>query len=427
MSDYQIELWEPMGSVIAQVPTASGKTLTMSVDEGETFAFSISGNNPVAPLIRDMITDVVVYRENEKIFRGRIVQSTDSMDGATNTISVSCVDYKSLLKRRFIYTPNSGTIDLELAAWNLINYTQTRGAEALHSLGITRGANQTHGRVMPVKWEVGSTIKDTIDTLAKTVSAEQVMDNFEWHIDPELVYRHYVPGRGREVPIFSCDFGGSVLSFDTGFDPNGYANLFRVQGAGSLLQWYGTPDIGRWPGSMFEEFINDSNLTTIGQVDASAFWNATFRGQLDKLRTYNLEISASRWGGPSQLWVGDYVFLELRQGRINVNTSDYRVLNMHLEIDDNGQEHLGIEVGYVPTATYRDFARMNSFMLYTRRQILAQRATWFKSQTQSLQNQLTHQERTRGRKSYPANAARKRLADFKVVYSKWQTDQTQRG
>lgn len=423
--DYSIELVEPLGNVIAQVPTAKNRRLTLSTEEGDTFSFSVSGKNPVAKFLRDMITDVNVYCDNIKIFRGRIVQTTDQVDGTADTVNVSCVDYKTLLKRRYFYVPNKGTVDTEEHAWQAINYTQTRATDT--GLGITRGENQATNHIRTATWEVGGSVRDFIDGLAKTASAEDARDYFEWHIDPELVFRCNVPGRGREVPVFTADYGGTVLSFDTGFDPNSYANIFRVQGGGSVLTWLTTQDYGRWPGSAFEEFINDSTISSINQSDAAAFWAMTHHGQLDKLRTYNLEISSARWGGPSQLWIGDFVYLDLKSGRVNVNTSDFRVLNMHLEIDDAGMEHIAIEVGFTPTATYRDFNRMSSFMLHHRRQVLAQRATWFKRTTQGLQSELAKQERARGRKSYPANAARRRLNDFKVVYSKWQKDQTQRG
>lgn len=426
MADYGLEVWKPMGPVIAAISGHTGLSYDGSVDEGETISFSLDGNTPGAEHIREMITDIVLYRENQKIFRGRVVSATDEVDAISHTITVNCVDYKSLLKRRHVYstTPNGTSLDLEELAWKLIDYSQTRGTD--WSLGITRGSSQAVGVTSSSTWDYLSNIKENIDSLAKSNTAEQATNYFEWTIDPELRFKAHRPTRGRQSPQFDASLGGTVLSFGTTFDPNSYSNYFFVSGSSGAWTAKYSLDIGKYPGGVFEEVVNDSALTSVDATDAAAFWLITFHGQLELLKSYALEIASERWGGPTELWVGDYVNLNLNSGRLKVNSSQFRVLNLHLEVDEAGQEHLAVEVGYAPAFTYRDFSRMSAQMRAHRMQVLNNRARWYDQQYHKMLNEAMRLKPRRGGKAsaaYKAAYARFRaLADKRNTFyhqDKW--------
>lgn len=412
MADIDIELHWPLGSIITPVTEFSNAQLTTSVDEGDTFSFSIDGNNPASRHIRDLITDVILYRDGQKLFRGRIVSSLDTMDAASHSVAVSAVDYKSLLKRRQLTSALTVSGDLESVAWGAINFTQTYDANGTFNLGIVRPANQSIGVTGGFAYDQDETVKDFIDRVAKTNTAEGAGDYFEWTIDANLQFRVFRPSRGRQQPQFLCDYGGSVLSIGTSFDPNSYSNHFVVRGAGTISTIQGSTDLGRWPGAAFQTVYNDSAFSTVAQTDAKAFWLMTFSGQLNLMRSYNLELSADRWGGPRSLWIGDAVTLSIVSGRVNVNSDQYRVLNLHYEIAESGQEKIAIEVGYATSSTYRDFNRMSSYMLAQRRSILAARANWYNSLITKLTNEWRVQVGKAGANSNAARAAKKRLDDL---------------
>ena len=283
-ASWNVELVAPLGGTITNLPGAKGLQLTASASEGSTFSFTINGFDPKAKLIHAMFTDIVVYREGRKMFRGRCVQATVSGDAANCSMSVSAVDYKALLKRRFVIVGGTNTGDLETISWNLIDAIQNRAAGC--SLGITRGVNQTTGiTVTNFQREQGAVISDLIDSLGQTNSAVNASGAFEWDIDPDLVFKVYQPTRGKRTPTFVADFGGSVLSYDEQFDPNGYGNTFFVQGAGAYLTTVRTDDARRpIPGGIFEEYYQDGSLATTAQVDNKAFWLATYNGQLELTR-----------------------------------------------------------------------------------------------------------------------------------------------
>ncbi len=419
MAQWSVEIWQPLGGVITNLPDAQAKTLTYSLTDGHTFSFSMNGRNEKAKFLRPMIADVVVWREGVKIFRGRIIQANQSGDAAGCTINVSAVDYKALLKRRVFTQTGTYTGDLETCAWTAINTTQAVRTGA--NLGITRGVNQATGiTATKYAYELGQTVKDFIDGLAATNSAVDQADSFEWDIDPELVFKVYKPTRGKRTPTFLADFGGSVLSYDQTFDPNDYANVFMVQGNGSYSSTAITEEGRRPPaGAMFEEFVNDGQLTTPALVDSRVFWMATYNGQLELTKTYNLELSNGRWNGPRDCWLGDYVKLNIVDGVLNVQTDLMRVRDMHLSVDNAGYEAVGIAVGFSVPSLYKDINRMNAFMRSTRQDILARRANWYNITNRSLYNEYLKAAKKHGAKSYEANAAKKRWQDFYKQADSW--------
>lgn len=378
MATWNVELWQPLGGCITNLPMAKSLQITQSTTEGATVSFTMNGLDPKAALIQEMFTDIVVYRDSKKLFRGRCLQATPNGDATGCTVTVSAVDYKSLLKRRFVRDAGKNTGELESIAWALINAVQTRDAGG--DLGITRGVNQDTGvSVTGFQREAGSAIADLIDTLAHQNSVMNANDAFEWDIDPDLVFKVYRPTRGKRTPTFVADFGGSVLSYDQQFDPSGYANVFYVQGAGAYQATVYTDDSRRpIPGGLFEEYVSEGDLTTAALVDARAFWLATFNGQIELTKTYNLELSNAKWLGPESCWAGDFVHLDIQHGPLNVQTDQMRVKDIHISVEDSGYEHIAIGVGYSVASSYRDFNRMNSFMLSTRRDILKARALWYK-------------------------------------------------
>lgn len=413
-----VELWQPLGGVIANLPEAQQKTLSLSTEDGDTFTFTLSGFDPKAKLIQEMFTDVVVYIDDKKVYRGRVVSAPQTGDATNATLTVSTVDYKSLLKRRFFIAPNIYTGDIENRSWNAINVAQLRAGG---NLGITQGVNQTTGIVVTnFGVEAGTSVKDFIDTLSQTNSAMNDSNAFEWNIDPDLVFKVYQPTRGKRTPTFVCDFGGAVLSYDTSFDPSGYANQFYVQGNGPYSSAVTTDDARPpIPGGVFEEWVNDSALTTAALVDARAFWLATYNGQIELTKSYNLEISKARWHGPASVWIGDYVKLDIQHGTVDVQTEEMRVKNMHISEDEGGGEDVAIEVGYSVPSSYRDFNRLSNFMLKTRRDVLTQRAKWYKTISDSLYKEYTSQVKKTGAKSYEAKASLKRYNDWRAQYTNY--------
>lgn len=409
---WSVVLVQPVSNAIQyELTTAKSLSLTMSAGEGASFSFSLDGNDPGAKHIFEMFTDVIVYRNSEKVYRGRIVSAPQSGDSTNCSISVSTVDYKSMLKRKFITSATSASGTAESIAWSFINTAQNRSNG---NWAITRGVNQvTATSFTTYSVTAGTSVADAIDTLSQTNSAVNGANAFEWDIDPELVFRVYSPTRGRRQAAFTADFGGSVLSYDSSFDPNGYANAIYVQGSTTYIAGAVT-DEGRQPppGGLFELYVNDTNLTTTSLVDQRAFWLGTFNGNLALSKTYNCELSNAFWNGPDDCWIGDFVNLDIRHGNLNVQRSDVRVKDMAINVDVNGYEGVAIGVGWSAPARWDELNRMSNQMLVLRRDLLHQRSMWYLRTRDALYQEYLRELAINGEGAYETNASKQRLDDF---------------
>ncbi len=409
---WSVVLVQPVSNATQyELTYAKDLSLTMSAAEGASFSFSLDGNDPGAKYIFEMFTDVVVYRNNVKVYRGRIVSAPQSGDSTNCSISVSSVDYKSMLKRKFVTAATSASGTAESIAWSLINTAQGR---TNGNWAITRGVNQvTATSYTTFAIAAGTSVADAIDTLSQTNNAVNGANAFEWDIDPELVFRVYTPTRGRRQAAFTADFGGSVLSYDSSFDPNGYANAIYVQGNTSYIAGAIT-DEGRQPppGGLFEQYVTDTALTTTALTDQRAFWMGTFNGNLALSKTYNCELSNAYWNGPNDCWIGDFVNLDIRHGNLNVQRSDVRVKDMAINVDVNGYEGVAIGVGWSSPAKWDEFNRFSNQMLILRRDLLHQRSMWYLRTRDALYQEWLVELAQSGQGSYEENASKTRLEEF---------------
>lgn len=321
----------------SDLPRAFNKNLQLRLNSPHEFSFTLNGNDPDAALITELSSDIVIKRDGEKLFRGRIGPSDDTLTEKGHQVNFRAWDYRELLKRRILFDGDSAldyaevtAREQEAIAWEMIANTQAR---TNGDLGITRGGSQTTGVTRNRLYEAGSSIGELIQQLS------EVDDGFLWEIDPDLVYRVRYPAEGTLIN-YTLDYGGNVATITRNVEASDYANVVRVtggapEGGGSAptpvtnvgpLVELGIEQAGRW-----EKQIGDQSWVTQEAVDERAA--SLIEGDQIILPTYVASLVPDVWGGPDSLWLGDIVTLIVKAGRLNVDT-EIRLIEMSINFDN---------------------------------------------------------------------------------------------
>jgi hypothetical protein len=163
----------------AQVLTSFDSwTLDRNLDDGCTLSFSLMGNSLSGVLIKELETDVWLYRDGvlEQRFRVLEVDQTWDADGR-NTKQVVSVCYRRLLGSRHLQTNLSfvGVSQGDIV-WDLIQHTQAQTNGNLGVSLVSAGPTVLRDR----EYQAGQNILEAIVDLSK---AE---DGIAWEIDENL-------------------------------------------------------------------------------------------------------------------------------------------------------------------------------------------------------------------------------------------------
>jgi hypothetical protein len=340
-------------SQLSDLPAARSRHVEVSLFDPGSASFSINGYHPDAALIQELGTDVRVERNGTAVLRGRIGAPSDDIDENGHTVSVGVVDYREMLKSKILYAnlDLGSPTDVEFAVWHQIDIAQTR---TNGTLGITRlGTNS--GVTLPTQTGVvlaGASLFDVAEQF-------RVANGVEWDVDPTLVYQVFPAGRGS-AKNWLLDLGGSVKKASRTVDVGNFANAIRVTGSTSGFTGTaqtadvnaGLATIGRW-----EKQEGNLDYTSTAQAQAAA--NSWVSTDAQVIPGYDLTLFQGVWGGPTDLWVGDRVPVEIISGRLNVSTT-LRVLKMSIDIDEQGGETVVATLGNLSTrdAFYKANAKL---------------------------------------------------------------------
>lgn len=364
MAEWSFVLAERDGTPIGALEARSRK-LTWKLNDDAEADVTISGDDPISSEVVELATDVLAYRDEDLLFRGRIVSAEDTVDEDRHDVKLTAMSYLWLLGRRTVWPTSTLTyaaVDQASIAADLIADTQALTAG---DLGIDTTVTAT-GTVRDRTYEVGKNIREALLELAA------VQGGFDLDIDPALDLRIYFPTRGSLREDFAVVYlrplddedqpsdagGGNVARLGRTVSADGYANARRMSGADgvtpSALEVAGLAGRieGRW-----EEQEGRTDLET-----ATAVANAN-AGQLERsstlLPSYSVVLRSSTdddlgagWT-PDALWIGDQCRLRLLSGyRLDVDTSALRVSELALDISDDGVEVPALTFGAPPPKDY---------------------------------------------------------------------------
>ncbi len=306
-------LCEPAPSTVEfrELASAYGRVLTLRIDAPSTAQFSLNGRSDEAAQIADLATDLVVYRDGVKVFRGRIAVAADDVNATSHTTQFTATDYRGMCAYRKIgATGRTFTaVDQGQIAWTLISDSQ---AMTSGNWGIVDGIGQVSGTIRDRTYDPGKPLLEAITELG------DVEGGFDWEISPDLSLDRWYPQRGVSNGVV-LDYGGRVTGFSRLLSPGDFANFVIATGSQetspvtAAAAGLATDVRGRWEYSQaFTSIIEQSTLQ--GKVN----W---LRDQAGELRPeIRVTLTVGRWGGLSDIGLGDTVKMGLRSGRLNTET-----------------------------------------------------------------------------------------------------------
>lgn len=359
---------QPIGGVTGEVLQAQSKTITLRTepDQNHEVSFDADGASEAIAGITELETDLIVMYGSQILFCGRVAPAQDTLTASAHRTVITALDYREVLRRRLVFGDPGDQlswtgIDQAVIAWNLIQSTQARPGG---NLGIARGAGQATG--IPRTWNAtaGDYIGDDITALA------QLDNGFEWQINPygladlrlDVFYPQQgnmggsvsnQPGGGPAAPVTGgsgvvLQWGdGRVSSITRNVDPSAFADAVYVTGDTTFAltpQHLEAADIatrpeGRW----------DSVIGTADNIQFILNEHAVFLLAQAQVLTpsYTITFYPGTWGGPSDIWLGDTVTLQIDSGRLEVSAA-LRVVEMAFAISADNTETLTLTIGAIP-------------------------------------------------------------------------------
>jgi len=319
------------GAPLGELQAAKSKRITWRRDAPADASWSMFGTDPGVADVQELLSDLLVYRDTDLVFRGRVGATTDDLDGTEHSLQVAAVDYRGLLDRRTVHGTLTFTADSKSSiGWDLIAHTQ---ALTGGNLGITRGVGDlagTHDREYPDRKKIGEAITE----LGRSENG------FEWEISPQL--RFNVWAQRGVVRDFVAEYGNTVTRLNRVVDPAEYANVVRSSGADTTTPHNAvSTDIAVRPEGRFETVVGDQDLTVQASVNELAAADLAVAQVIQP--SYKVTLIPDIWH-PELVWVGDTAHIVVRSGRLNVDTVD-RVEEITVTIGDDGSETVDLTFG----------------------------------------------------------------------------------
>lgn len=349
---------QPLGGVTLALTDARQKNVSFRVaaDQFHEASFTISGLSPQASAFQELISDLQVIRNGEILFVGRIVPTSDSLDGTRHDVQVTALDYREVLRRRMLIDGDIlsyNNTEQALIAWTLISQTQGRAGG---DLGIVRGHGQSTGTNRTQLYSLGDMVGDQISQMGLLASG------YDWDITPygssDLRLDIWSPYRGMNRSVI-LEYGGTlVATVGRTVDPTTYANADYLTGQtadGIALTTYiedsglATSAAGRWDRAV------GTDIHVLETLQSKAAWFLADGETV--VPTYQIALTPGAWGGTQHIWLGDLVTVRINSGRLRVN-DQLRVTQIDIAIGDDGDERVTLSVGRIPPNVNRLTARM---------------------------------------------------------------------
>ena len=270
--------------------------------------------------IGDFNTDLFVSRDGQRLHRGVIVPS-DTVDGDGHTTTLASYDYRWRLGSRTILdTLDFDQVDQETIGWGVIDHLQ---AQVGGNLGIVRNPARDVSKLRDRTYEPGDNAAQRLDELGR------VRDSHDWEIGPDLVFRTWPNGRGRQG-VTTLILGGNVDRAERQADVGTFANAVRVTGDDTTVPAVAlADDLASTSRLRWDTNISASSTTRQSSVDSHAAGQVIQRSKV--AAGWKVTLS-SGWWAPERLWLGDTIRLIVRSGRLDVDTT-VRVVEVSVDVD----------------------------------------------------------------------------------------------
>lgn len=323
----------------------SGRRVTWRLDAAADAGFTMRGTSPHAGAITEMVTDLHVYLDGTKVYRGRVGPTSDQLSSQGHAFTVSTADYRAWLERQKLDAGDQvawvATDQMQIA-WELVEEVQAHTGAAA---GITEGLGPVSGVLRDRTYEHGQFVGLLIGDLGR------VINGFEWEVDELLRLNRWYPQRGGNGGVV-LDYGGAVASLDRQVNPADYYTAARVSGDSALVaEERVDPDIATRPEGRWDRQFGEPSITLQDTLSERADWLIGVGPVLSP--AYVVTLRPDFWRGPEHFGVGDTVQLVIDSPpRLDVNTL-VRVFEITVALNRNGRATVQVVLG----APRPDFGR----------------------------------------------------------------------
>lgn len=352
MTDWAFVIAGTDGTEIVDVPKATGRTLAFDVDGPHSARWTTRGDDPAALATLELATDLIIYRDGQRFFRGRVGASRDVLTESTHMVEWSAVSYRGVLDRRITWwdtamspmvLPWFPTDDVANVAWQLVNLYQRADIDG-GDMGITNAATPTG---------VTATFASLPQTIPSALAKlSDYTGGFDWDISADLEFQLWHPGRGTTQPFWAAVWGDTITALTRTVDPALFATDVIASGAdhGPNPGDPGPPAVRlgvtpHGPPGRIETYLSFPDATTTDTLTAAA------QANLDRSSTitpsYEATIRAAEWT-PEEAWIGDIVRLVIHSGRLHVDTTA-RIVKVDWRLGDTGADEIKLTFDRKPS------------------------------------------------------------------------------
>jgi hypothetical protein len=333
-----------------------GRQLQFTINAPAQAMFNLPGQAPECAELAEGETDLWVWSDEDLMYRGRIIQTTDSISSNVHTVSVSSVDYRGVLGRRILVEGDAGNVPkppvgnpgdegyvppqvgysmatYAAIAWDLVYKTQIKpggNLRIIQGTWVPDPAQPPSGyriRTYDLGLEVGKAVDDLSDDAT-----------FDYEIRPNpndpsflgLFMNLWAPGKSRDQDLI-LDLGGTVTALTRSFSISNWANVTRVSGSADRttgVNSYTARPEGRWesqigyPDVVLQSTVNDRSVAAHNKL-------------LERYSTINLELRPGVVNSLSDLDVGDTCLVVADRGRVKFQET-HTVADLAFGISDEG-------------------------------------------------------------------------------------------
>jgi hypothetical protein len=365
-------------TLVTELLNARSRRLERTLNDAARLTFTMDGRSEAASYVGELTHDVVAWRWDDfngrdvPMFRGIVMHSQDTISEQVHTVNFTCLDYFSMLSRRFVTRRlDYAQVDQDDIVSSLVANAQTQLTASGASLSpggylpltISRLAGNSQPR--PISTRLRDRTYAGSTEYGKAISQlSAVVDGFDFDVVPgwatteswrSALYDHFrvfypSQGQARDDPVL--EFGGAVSSLTRSVNSGEYANFIRNLGnneaseadAPQLFSERWSPDVNdvtRVPVGVWMDGINSSDVTVQSTLDSGAQGELNRRSVLVPGYSLSLASGAYRYGA---IEMGDSVPVIIRSGRLDVNTR-LRVVGLTYAISDDGDEEVSLGVG----------------------------------------------------------------------------------
>jgi microcystin-dependent protein len=339
-TDLRFIVLDSSGNTLGELASARARTVQFALDGADAATFTVPGTHPDARLVSELATDLLVYRNGRKLFRGRVGTSADTLSADTHTVQFSAVDYRGMLDRRILWSDSRLSfrgVDQGQIAWAMIADTQSRPGG---NFGIVQGAGTVTGVVRDRDYAPGKKIGEAIGELG------DVIGGFDWEIDANLAFNVFYPARGQSTGI-PLVYGQQIAGATRQVTSTGFNTALRYQGDPAATTAVEITDAAFGPAGRWEAAVGNPDLKLQSSVQSTAQGDLAVSDQL--VPNYQATLLEG-WWDPGSLWLGDTVNLYIQSGRLNVTGDAFRVVGINIGYSDDGGEAISLDLGVLPAS-----------------------------------------------------------------------------